>query len=106
MDATSVTTELSLSILAVLIAGLAALCSRWSAREARRANDSGRLNALLALRAHYQAQMHHQSAFIKQMRGVASAVEAASTKFADLDTKHREVSSEIDRYHFDLVSSK
>ena len=99
------TTEPSLSIWAVLIAGLAALYSRWSAREARRANDIGRLNALLALRAHYQAQMHHQSAVINQ-GGVAGTIEAASTKFADLDTKHRAVSREIDKYHFDLVSSK
>lgn len=100
------TTELSISILSALIAGLAALYSRWSAREARRANDIGRLNALLALRSHYQAEMNHQSAFIEQMRGVASAVEAARTKSTELDTKLKEVSSEIDKYHFDLVSSK
>ena len=44
---------LLLATLALLVSGLATFCARWSAAEAKKANDIGRLNALLALRTHY-----------------------------------------------------
>jgi hypothetical protein len=97
------TVEMSLAILALLISGLAALYSRWSAREARKANDIGRLNALLALRSHYLALMDHQARLADTLRGLPSGLIAAQKAYTDLDGKLREVSHEIDAYHISLV---
>lgn len=96
--------ELSLSVIALLVSGLAALYARWSAREAKSANDIGRLNALLALRGHYLAQMEHQTRLTETtLRGIPGGLQAAQNAYADLDNKLREVNREIDPYHIRLV---
>ena len=70
------TVEIPLAVLALLVSALAALYARWSAREAKKANDIGRLNALLALRTHYLALMDHQVKLAETMRGLPSGLEA------------------------------
>jgi hypothetical protein len=95
--------ELLLAALALLVSCLAALYARWSAAEAKKANDIGRLNALLALRTHYLAQMQHQADLAQTLRDSPSGHRVALSAYADLDTKLREVSREIDKQHADIV---
>ena len=68
--------KLSLSAMALLAASLAALYARWSAREAKRSNDIGRLNALLALRTHYLALMRHQEHLAKVLSNSPAGLQA------------------------------
>ena len=96
---------LVLAALALLASGLAALYARWSAAEARKANDIGRLNALLALRTHYLALMQHQADMAEVLRHSPGGLQAAQGAYADLDTKLREVSGEIDKQHSSIVGS-
>ena len=91
------------TLLAILISILAALYARRSASEAKRANDIGRLNALLALRAHYLAQSQQQVELAKIFSSAPSGRQAAFEAFANLDGKIREVSVEIDIYHGSLM---
>lgn len=95
--------ELSLAALAALAASLAAMYARWSVREAKRSNDIGRLNALLALRTHYLALMQHQAELVKILSNSPAGLQAVHNSYADLDTKLREVSREIDKQHADIV---
>ena len=93
------------AIIALLAAALSALYARWSAAEARKANDIGRLNALLAFRAHYlelMAQKGRVAEQLKSMKGAEMAYEA----YAELDSKLGEVNKEIDSYHNKVVTSK
>jgi hypothetical protein len=101
-----VTEEMLLAVLALLVSGLAALYARWSAREARKANDIGRLNALLALRGHYLALMERQERLAKTLGSVPSGLRAAEKAYADLDGKLREVSVEIDTHHVNVVGGR
>lgn len=95
--------ELLLASLALLASFLAALYARWSAAEAKKANDIGRLNALLALRTHYLALMQHQTDLAQVLRNSPGGLKAAQNTYADLDTRLREVSHEIDKQHADIV---
>lgn len=98
------TIENLIAISAALIASLAALYARWSAREAKKANDIGRLNTLLALRQHYLELMNNQVKLAETLKTSPSGSQAVRDVYAELDTKLREVSSEIDKYHLNLVS--
>lgn len=98
------TGEMTLAILALLVSGLAALYARWSVREAKKANDLGRLNALLALRTHYLALMEHQAKLAEVLRNIPSGQKAVQDTYGELDSKLREVSREIDAYHVAVVS--
>ncbi|AYC32137.1 hypothetical protein D3880_06950 [Pseudomonas cavernae] len=95
-----------IAIGAALIAGLAALYARWSAHEAKKANDIGRLNALLALRQHYLELMNHQVKLAEFLKSSPSGTQAARETYAELDTKLRDVSREIEKYHGNLVSER
>ncbi len=95
--------ELLLAALALLASGLAALYARWSAAEARKANDIGRLNALLSLRTHYLALMQHQVDLAKFLQNSPGGLQAAQSAYADLDTKLREVNREIDKQHAGII---
>lgn len=95
--------NLSLTALALLASCLAAMFAGWSAREAKKSNDIGRLNALLALRTHYLALMQHQSEFAKIMNNQSAGLEAAMKAYADLDKKLGEVNREIDKQHAGIV---
>ena len=94
------------ALIALLISVLAAIYARRSADEAMRANDIGRLNALLALRTHYLALSQNQIELAKTLSNVPSGLQPAYQSFADLDEKLREVSREIDVYHLHLVSPR
>ncbi|MDI3275880.1 hypothetical protein [Pseudomonas sp. AL03] len=100
------TTEELIAIGAVLIASLAALYARWSANEAKKANDIGRLNALLALRQHYLELMNHQAKLAELLKTSSSGIQAVRETYGELDTKLRDVSREIDKYHWNLVSER
>jgi hypothetical protein len=95
--------EMMLAVLALLVSAVAALYARWTAQEAKKSNDMGRLNALLALRGHYLALLDHQTNLADTLRNLPSGLKAAHDTYADLDTKLREVSREIDTYHARLV---
>lgn len=95
--------EMLLAILALLVSSLAALYASWSAGVARKANDIGRLNALLALRSRYLALIERQSKLAETLSNIPSGHQAVSDAFADLDAKLREVSHEIDTYHSKIV---
>lgn len=95
--------QLSLAVLALLASGLAVLYARRSAKEAKKSNDIGRLNALLTLRTHYLALMQHQFELSKILSHSPSGLKAVRNTYADLDTKLREVNREIDKQHADIV---
>lgn len=93
------------SIIALLAAALSALYTRWSAAEAKRANDIGRLNALLAFRAHYLEIIAQKGRVADQLKGMEGAQKAYEA-YADLDSKLREVNKEIASYHSKVVASE
>lgn len=103
------TIDLSMSdfvaIIALLAAALSALYARWSAAEAKKANDTGRLNALLAFRAHYLELMAQKGRVAEQLQGMKGA-DKAYEAYADLDSKLRDVNKEIAVYHSKVVASK
>lgn len=103
MEDFSMNWDLSLAALALLASGLAALYARWSAREAKRANDIGRLNALLSLRAHYLALMQHQEKLTQVLSNSPNGLQAVRNTYADLDSKLREVNHEIEKQHADII---
>jgi len=100
------TVEMALAIAALLISALAALYSRRSVREAKNANDMGRLNALLALRSHYLALLEHQARLAEALKNPPSGLQAAQANYAELDSKLREVSREVDTYHAKLTGTR
>lgn len=97
--------ELILAALALLAAGLAALYARWSVAEAKKANNIGRLNALLALRIHYLSLLEHQAKMANTLKDSPSGLQAVQSACADLDAKLRNVSAEIDKEHTNIVGS-
>ena len=96
--------ELLLAGLALLASAFAALYARSSASEARKANDIGRLNALLALRSHYLSLLQNQAKLAEGLRHLPSGMQAVQDTYADLDTKLREVGREIDKQHASIIS--
>ncbi|MEZ9627866.1 hypothetical protein, partial [Aliivibrio fischeri] len=98
--------SLVVSILALIAAALSALYSRWSVRQAVKANDIGRLNALLAFRVHYLQLMEHQQKLAETLNHSLSGMEAVRTKYAELDEKLREVNFQINEYHTKVVNKK
>ncbi|QYJ80479.1 hypothetical protein [Shewanella acanthi] len=96
----------TIAIISALVAGLSALYARWSAREARKANDIGRLNSLLAFRQHYLELMAHQEKLAQLMPSSSSGMEACRNAYADLDSKLREINQEISDYHIKVVENK
>ncbi|MDM5103733.1 hypothetical protein [Aeromonas salmonicida] len=92
-----------ISLVAGLIAVVAVVYARRSAKEAERANNMGRLNALLSFRAHYLELMQHQEKMADVLRHSSSGMEAVSARYADLDLKLRQVATELERYHVKVV---
>lgn len=95
--------ELILAILALVVSVAAALYARQTAKEATNANNLSRLNALLALRSHYLALMDNEGKLAKLLSGT-SGQRKAENEIAEVDSKLREVSREIDTYHVRLVN--
>jgi hypothetical protein len=58
--------------LALLASGLAALYVRWTVGEAKRANEIGRLNSLIALRSHYLELLRHQEKLSDVLKNLPS----------------------------------
>lgn len=100
------TAEVLFSGLALLASALAALYVRWTVREAKNANDMGRLNAMLTLQSHYLEQLNHQAKLADNLYNIPSGLNAARDTHATLDAKLREVSREIDKYHNKLVCKR
>jgi hypothetical protein len=96
----------ALAILALVVSGAAAWFARRSAYEAVRANNLSRLNALLALRSHYLAQIEYQGKLLESLANLPAGLNAAQEACADLDTKIRAVTREIDGYHSKVVGSR
>ncbi|HEY0924337.1 hypothetical protein [Rheinheimera pacifica] len=96
----------TIAIISILIAVLSAFYARWSAKEAHKANDIGRLNALLAFRQHYLELMAHQEKLAQMLQASPGGLEACRNKYASLDLKLREISQEIDSYHAKVVKNK
>lgn len=95
--------QVVIAVLALLASGLAAVYSRRSVGEARKANDIGRLNALLALRSHYLELMQHQEKLAQLLNGSSEGLKAAHSAYADLDSKLGEVNREIEKQHAAVI---
>lgn len=94
-----------IAIVAALVAVLSALYARRSANEAKKANDIGRLNALLSFRTHYLELMRHQAKLADHLRNSDGGMQAVRDKYSDLDDKLREVSAELDKYHRKVIDN-
>jgi hypothetical protein len=99
-------TSTVIAILSFLIATLSALYARWSAKEAIKANDIGRMNALLSFRKHYLELMAKQQKMGEILKDVPSGIQAVMDEYAELDKKLREVSIELDKYHNIVVKNE
>lgn len=82
---------------------LALIVSLVAAAYARRANDLGRLNSLLSLRTHYLALMERQVKLAELLSNLPSGLKAVQDSYSEMNTKLREVSHEIDKYHVKLT---
>jgi uncharacterized protein involved in exopolysaccharide biosynthesis len=82
------------------------LYARWSAKEARRANDIGRLNALLSFRNHYIELMQQQEKMTAVLKDNNSGMQTLRDKHASLDSKLREIGTELEQYHSKIVNNK
>lgn len=96
----------TIAFIAALVAALSALYARWSFKEARKANDIGRMNALLAFRQHYLQLMEHQTKLSSVLKETDSGMQAIRDKNAELDMKLREISKEIENYHSKVVKNE
>ncbi|MFB2800709.1 hypothetical protein [Shewanella seohaensis] len=96
----------TISIIAVLVAGLSALYARWAVREAKKANELNRFKALLDLKSGYIAEMNNQMKAAKDWGKDDGFAQACRDKFAEADHKHREVCKELDIYHSRLVKNE
>jgi len=96
----------TISIIAVLVAGLSALYARWAVKEAKKANELNRFKALLDLKSGYLAEMDNQMRAAKDWGKDDGFAQACRDKFAKADTKHREVCKELDAYHSRLVKNE
>jgi hypothetical protein len=94
-----------LSIVAILVSILSALYAYLAAREAKKANDIGRLNALLALRRHYFDLLDPQAKLGEILKGFQGGL-LAQEAYANIDIKLREVNNEIEKYHSRLVGDR
>jgi uncharacterized protein involved in exopolysaccharide biosynthesis len=92
--------------LSTLVAICSALYARWSAKEARRANDIGRLNALLSFRNHYIELMQQQEKMTAVLKDNNSGMQTLRDKHASLDSKLREIGTELEQYHSKIVNNK
>lgn len=99
-------TSTVIAILSALIAALSALYARWSAKEAIKANDIGRMNALLSFRKHYLELMANQEKIGETLKYSQSGSKAVMDEYAELDKKIREVGIELDKYHNKVVKNE
>ena len=91
-----------LAVLALLVSIATAVFVWRGARTAERANHLSRLNILFALKIYYQAQFQHQGELAKSLANMVGGREAEKA-CGELDTKLREVTREIDKYHTQVI---
>ncbi|ELA7386396.1 hypothetical protein Q9F31_001449 [Vibrio alginolyticus] len=98
-----------ISVLALIASCLSALYSRWSVKQASRANDIGRLNALLALKEHYLRLLEKQHGVKinpRQDELHSKAFLYNVKKGSELEIKLREVNEQINSYHKKVIENK
>ncbi|WP_417698345.1 hypothetical protein [Psychromonas sp.] len=93
-------------MIALLISGLSALYARWAVGESKKANELNRFKALLDLKSSYLNEMTQQIHAAKDWGKDDGFSQACRNKFAEADSKHREVCKELDAYHSKLVKNK
>ena len=89
-----------------MVAILSAIYSRRSVTQAKRANDMGRLNALLSFRKHYIELMERKVKLAEVLRSSEVGMEKVAEAYADLDSKLREVVEQLDAYHDKIVGNE
>lgn len=102
----AISTSDVISLVAGFIAIVAVWYARKSAKEAERANNMGRLNALLSFRAHYLELIQNQEQMAEVLRHSPSGMEAVRARHADLDSKLRQVTAELEQYYARLVKDE
>ena len=95
-----------ISIIAVLLAALSAVYAKRAVNEAKKSNDIGRLNSLLAFRTHYLDLMADKQKLAEIMPSNSKGLELCRESYGDLDTKLREINSQIELYHDKVVANK
>ncbi|PML05150.1 hypothetical protein BCT86_13730 [Vibrio breoganii] len=96
----------TISIISAVIAVFSAIFAGWTIKEAKKGNDLARLNSLLSFRTHYLQLMEHQHTLAKSMPPKSSGMQSIRDIYADLDTKLREVNTQIELYHNKVVENK
>lgn len=89
-----------------MVAILSAIYSRRSVTQAKRANDMGRLNALLSFRKHYIELMERKVKLAEVLISSEVGMEKVGETYAELDSKLREVVEQLDVYHDKLVGNE
>ncbi len=105
----SMEVSVAISVLALIASFLSALYSRWSVKQASRANDIGRLNALLALKEHYLRLLEKQNGVKINPRQDdlhSKAYLYNLKKGSELEIKLREVDEQINSYHKKVIENK
>ena len=102
----AISTSDVISLVAGVIAVVAVVYARKSAKEAERANNMGRLNALLSFRAHYLELMQYQEKMADVLHHSSSGMDAVRARHADIDSKLRQVTIELEQYHAKVVKGE
>lgn len=101
-----------ISILALVLALISVLYTRWTWSEAKKANEISRLNSLLTLKQHYSEleQREHEKSRAwldgKSTKVSDGYTEACAVAAADYQQKYREVSAELERLKPELLSNE
>ena len=96
----------AIAIVAAIIAFLSAYYARRAINEAKKANELSRMNALLSFRKHYLELMEHQVKMAEVIKTSESGMQAVREKYADLDSKLREIHDELEPYHTKVVANE
>lgn len=97
-----------ISVISVGFALFSYLASRKSVKEAKKANDIGRMNALLALQMHYKDRIRHQHANFDSMKNDDGKVpesfgQSVRNEVGMLQDRSREVEAAIKKMHEKVV---
>lgn len=108
MDAQSCELGLSdaIAVVSAIVAFLSAYYARHTINEAKKANELSRMNALLSFRKHYLELMEHQTKMAEVLKTSDSGMQAVREKYADLDSKLREIHKELEPYHSKVVENE
>lgn len=96
----------TISIISAVIAVFSAIFAGWTIKEAKKGNDLARLNSLLSFRTHYLQLMEHQHKLAELTLPQSSGMQSIRDTYADLDSKLRDVNTQIELYHNKIVDNK